>query len=98
VHLSVVTEPAGATLQKDGFQVCDQTPCDVLAAPNETLELTAAKGTLKGSAKVLAQRDQRVSIRLGGAAPRAAPLPAASKMKPQCEVMVGDLKILRDCP
>jgi hypothetical protein len=100
IRVSVVTEPAGATLSKDGFQVCDQTPCEVTAAPNETFELTAVKGALRGVAKVLAQRDQRVSIRLTGSAPRAssAAPPPLSSGKPQCEVMVGDLKILRDCP
>jgi len=82
---------------KDGFQVCDQTPCEVTAAPNETLELTAVKGAQKGGAKVLAQRDQRVTIRLSGAAIRPTPATRPSA-KPQCEVMVGDLKILRDCP
>jgi eukaryotic-like serine/threonine-protein kinase len=89
--LDVVTEPAGATLTKNGFQVCDQTPCEVMAAPNETLELEARKGTMKGSAKVLAQRDQRVSIKLASAPRAPAPGP---KM---CEVLVGDLKVLRPC-
>jgi len=99
IRLSVVTEPPGATLSKDGFQVCDQTPCEVTAAPNETFELSAVKGTQKGVAKVLAQRDQRVSIRLSTAAPRSSSTArAAPSGKPQCEVMVGDLKILRDCP
>jgi serine/threonine-protein kinase len=99
IRLSVETDPPGATVSKNGFQVCDQAPCEVTATPNETLELSAVKGTLKGSAKVLAQRDQRVAIRLAGAnapaRPSAAPKPSG---KPQCEMMVGDLKILRDCP
>jgi hypothetical protein len=34
----VTSEPEGATVLKNGFQVCDSTPCEVLAAPNETLE------------------------------------------------------------
>jgi eukaryotic-like serine/threonine-protein kinase len=91
VKLSVVTEPPGATLTKDGFQVCDKTPCEVLAAPNETLELEATKDTLSGKAKVLAQRDQNVTIKLAGAVKKAAPKPRL------CEVEVDGIKILRPC-
>jgi len=92
VHLDVATEPSGAILLKNGFQVCDQTPCEVLVAPAETVEFQAAKGPLKGTAKVLAQRDQKVTIKLLGAA--AAPKPAAQRL---CEVEVDGLKILRAC-
>ena len=93
VRLDVVTEPAGATLFKNGFQVCDATPCEVTADPNETLSLEARKGAQKGAAKVLAQRDQKVTIKLaggGGARP-----PSGPRM---CEVEVDGLKILRPCP
>jgi hypothetical protein len=91
VRLDVLTEPAGATLSKDGFQVCDETPCEVMADPNETLVLEAKKGALKGTAKVLAQRDQRVTIRLAAAA-------RPKVQKPRlCEVEVDGLKILRPC-
>jgi tRNA A-37 threonylcarbamoyl transferase component Bud32 len=91
IKLEVVTDPPGATLMKNGFQVCDATPCEVTASLNETLELAGEKGPLKGKAKVLAQKDQRVTIRL--AAPVAAP------PKPRlCEVEVDGLKILRPCP
>lgn len=94
VRLDVVTEPAGATLAKNGFQVCDETPCEVLASPGETLELEAIKDKLRGSAKVLAQRDQKVEIRLSPPRPVAKPKP-----KPRmCEVEVDGLKILRPCP
>jgi serine/threonine-protein kinase len=94
IRLDVASEPTGATLSKNGFQVCDSTPCEVLAAPNETLELEASKGALKGAVKVLAQRDQRVTIKLAGAAPtRRAPAEAAQ----MCEVEVDGLKILRPC-
>jgi hypothetical protein len=89
-----VTDPPGAALTKGGFQVCEVTPCEVTAGVNEALELLAEKGALKGKAKILAQKDQRVTIKL--LAPVAAP--AVKPAKPQCEVMVGDLKILRDCP
>jgi eukaryotic-like serine/threonine-protein kinase len=94
VKLEVVTDPPGAALTKGGFQVCEVTPCEVTAGVNEALELLAEKGALKGKAKILAQKDQRVTIKL--LAPVAAP--AVKPAKPQCEVMVGDLKILRDCP
>jgi tRNA A-37 threonylcarbamoyl transferase component Bud32 len=88
VKLQVVTEPMGATLLKNGFQVCDSTPCEVSATLNETLELEGLKGGLRGKAKVLAQKDQKVTIRLLGAAP--AP-------KRMCEVEMDGLKILRPC-
>jgi hypothetical protein len=94
IHLAVATEPSGALLLKNGFQVCDQTPCEVLATPAETVEFQAVKGTLKGSAKVLAQRDQKVSIKLVGAPISAAPKPPAQRL---CEVEVDGLKILRAC-
>jgi len=94
IRLDVSSEPTGATLSKNGFQVCDSTPCEVLAAPNETLEFEAAKGALKGTAKVLAQRDQKVTIKLVGAAPAKRADSAAGRM---CEVEVDGLKILRPC-
>jgi hypothetical protein len=94
IRLDVSSDPAGATLSKNGFQVCDSTPCEVLAAPNETLEFEAAKGALKGTAKVLAQRDQKVTIKLVGAAPAKRADGAAARM---CEVEVDGLKILRPC-
>jgi eukaryotic-like serine/threonine-protein kinase len=94
IRLDVSSDPSGATLAKNGFQVCDSTPCEVLATPNETLEFEASKGTLKGSAKVLAQRDQKVTIRLAGAAPAKHTEAPAARM---CEVEVDGLKILRPC-
>lgn len=74
IQLSVVTEPAGSTLLKNGFQVCDTTPCVVAATPNESIELEARKGALRGKAKVLAQRDQRVEIKLAAPSAGAAPV------------------------
>ncbi len=94
IHLHVQTTPAGAVVKKDGFQVCDKTPCEVDAHPDETLELEASKGVLHGKAKVLAQRDQTVEIKL--IAP-AAPRPHQPKTPKMCEVMVDGLKILRPC-
>ena len=92
VRLEVVTDPPGAMLMKNGFQVCETTPCEVTAGVNEALELSSEKGALKGKAKVLAQKDQKVTIKL--AAPVAAQKPAARL----CEVEVDGIKIFRDCP
>jgi len=94
IRLDVSTEPSGAILLKNGFQVCDQTPCEVLATPAETLEFQAQKGALKGTAKVLAQRDQKVTIKLQGPAVSAAPKATGQRL---CEVEVDGLKILRAC-
>jgi hypothetical protein len=70
--------------------VCDATPCQVNAAPNEQLELSAKKDALTGKAKVLAQKDQKVTIKL------LAPVKAAPRM---CEVDgVDGLKVWRACP
>jgi tRNA A-37 threonylcarbamoyl transferase component Bud32 len=91
VKLDVATDPPGAMLSKNGFQVCDTTPCEVTAGLNETLELQAEKGALKGKAKVLAQKDQKVTIKL------AAPVAATPKPASMCEVEVDGLKILRPC-
>jgi hypothetical protein len=75
--------------------VCDSTPCEVLATPNETLEFQAAKGALKGIAKVLAQRDQKVTIKLSAAS--APPVKHDTPATRMCEVEVDGLKILRAC-
>ncbi|MEO8906051.1 MAG: serine/threonine-protein kinase [Polyangiaceae bacterium] len=96
IRLDVSSDPTGATLLKNGFQVCDSTPCEVLAAPNETLEFQALKGALKGTAKVLAQRDQKVTIKLLGAS-TPAPARHATPATRMCEVEVDGLKILRAC-
>lgn len=94
VKISVVTDPPGAVLEKDGFQVCDRTPCEVELDEGEAVEFSAVLGGRRGQAKVLAQKDQTVSIALRGApAPRPSPPPA----KKMCEVNVGGLKILREC-
>jgi len=89
IKLEVITEPPGAQVMKNGFQVCDATPCEVNAAPNEPLELTAKKDALSGKAKVLAQQDQKVTIKLF------APVKAQPRM---CEVEgVDGLKVWRAC-
>jgi hypothetical protein len=93
IAILVETEPAGALVLKDGFQVCDDTPCTVSATPNETLELVATKGRLTGKQKVLAQRDQTVQIKLAAPVVRRPP-GGAQRL---CEVEVDGLKILRPC-
>ncbi len=94
VKLHVVTEPPGAIVSKDGFQACTSTPCDVTVARNEGVDIQAHKGGLRGTAKILAQADQTVTIVL------AAPVASSHKSNsgPQmCEVEVDGLKILRPC-
>jgi hypothetical protein len=98
IKLSVVTDPAGAVITKDGFQVCDTTPCEVMAAPSETLQLEARKGALRGTAKVLAQRDQKIEIKLKGA-PSGKSADKGSGEKPCLrERMQGDIKIVEVVP
>jgi serine/threonine-protein kinase len=94
IQLDVSSEPSGAILLKNGFQVCDATPCRVQATPAETVEFQAVKGSLRGSAKVLAQRDQKVAIKLLAAPVSAPAKPAKQRL---CEVEVDGLKILRAC-
>jgi serine/threonine-protein kinase len=98
VKLEVKTVPEGAVLFKNGFQVCDTTPCEIDLTPNESVTLEAKKGALKGSAKVLAQHDQNVEIKLSA--------PATGHAKPPqkvwCyrEVQKGEMKTLEKfrCP
>jgi eukaryotic-like serine/threonine-protein kinase len=90
IKLSVRTEPAGAVLKKDGFQVCDSTPCEVELNTGDAVQLEAVLGNRRGLTKVLAQKDQSVTITLKG--------PATAPKAKLCEVSVGGLKILRPCP
>lgn len=98
VRLQVETLPEGATLTKDGFQVCDSTPCEVVAGVGESLQLEALKGALRGRAKVLAQRDQRVRIQLAASPRSGAAKKSTAGTARLCEVEVDGLKILRACP
>jgi len=102
VRIDVATIPEGAVLLKNGFQVCDTTPCEVLATPNESLELEARKGKLRGNAKVLAQRAQSVEIKLVATSTTRASTGTKPPEKVWCyrEVQQGDLKVLEKfrCP
>jgi hypothetical protein len=76
VKLAVETTPSGAMLYLNDAQVCDKTPCEVLVEPNQTVELEAKLGARSGKTKVLAQRDQKVPIRLTAPAAHPGPAPA----------------------
>jgi hypothetical protein len=109
IVLHVVTDPPGALVKKGGFQVCDASPCDVIANPNEALDLSAEKGDQRAAAKVLAQREQTVTMKLskstaaaggGGKSPGTTTGAGGGRNVapvPMCEVVEGDLKILRPC-
>jgi hypothetical protein len=86
----VQTEPPGAVLKKDGFQVCDKTPCDIELQLGDGVQLDAELGNKRGSTKVLAQKNQTVTITLRA--------PSGPKKEKLCELDVGGLKILRPCP
>ena len=81
---------------KDGFQVCDSTPCTLEAQQDEAMQLEARKGYAKGISRVLAQRDQSINIVLS-IAPAVSNRPAKAKAN-LCEVVIDGLKILRPCP
>ncbi len=93
VKLSIVTEPAGAVVQQDGFQICDASPCEVEVDSGTGVTLLARKGAQSGQAKVLPHKDQTVSILLR--APAKAKKPSLEQKL--CEVTVDGLKILRPC-
>jgi hypothetical protein len=112
VVLHVKTDPPGAVLRKGGFQVCDTTPCDIEAQPNEAVELWADRGDLHGVGKVLAKRDQSVQIRLIRSSMQGGPRPPTANAGnpsagsaggrsvapvPMCEYVEGDLKIVKPC-
>jgi len=92
VRLNVVSDPPGAVVLKGGFQVCDTTPCEVLASRNESLSLEAKKDKLKGSAKVLAQSDQTVTIKLAAASGNGKAQPCYQ------EVLEGEIKVMKPVP
>jgi serine/threonine protein kinase len=95
VVLTVQSNLPGATVTKDGFQVCDQTPCTVEVPRGAAVELSATKGYARGVARVLAQQDQTVIISLAYA--KAGAKRKESGKPGLCEVTVDGLKILRPC-
>jgi eukaryotic-like serine/threonine-protein kinase len=98
VTLQVKTVPAGAVISRDGFQVCDSTPCTLEVDKGAAITLDAASGRAKGSAKVLATGDQAVSIQL--VVPKAVRKAPVKKKKDDrlCEAPgPGGLKIFRPC-
>jgi len=98
ITLTATTEPPGAVLFKNGFQVCDSTPCTITVNAREAMELEGRKGPFKGVVKVLSQRDQTVNIVLIPAPPMVRrPAKSSSTKSKLCEVVVDGLKILRPC-
>jgi serine/threonine protein kinase len=95
VVLTVQSNLPGATVTKDGFQVCDQTPCTVEVPRGAAVELVGTKGYARGVARVLAQQDQSVVILLAYA--KAGGNRQQSSKPGLCEVTVDGLKILRPC-
>jgi len=93
VRLHVESEPSGATVTRDGFQVCESTPCDISVKRNEGVELEGKKGTMRGSMKLMPQSDQTVTLSLTALVARPKPKPAEE----MCETFVGELKVLRPC-
>ena len=102
VRIDVHAVPPGAVLFKDGAQVCDRTPCEVMAELDETLQLEAKRGPATGKTKVLAQREQKVNITLAypAVAPRPAPPPRPVEQPKLCERYDEKLgiKIAAPCP
>jgi serine/threonine protein kinase len=95
VLLTVQSNLAGATVTKDGFQVCDQTPCTVEVPRGAAVELVGTKGFAHGVARVLAQQNQTVNIALSFSKKDGK---TKDSNKPGlCEVTVDGLKILRPC-
>jgi serine/threonine-protein kinase len=95
VKLTVETDPPGASLEKDGFQICPETPCEISVIRNEGIELTGKKGSLRGQVKIMPQDDQTVSLKLTAPVARAKPKGPAAE--PMCEKFIGELKVLRPC-
>ncbi len=101
--LHVSSEPPGAVIELDGFQVCDSAPCDVVVEPGQAVVLTAHKGSARAETKVLAQRSQTVTMLLespktpSGKRPAVRPPPRVSPGGALCEVLVDGIKILRPC-
>lgn len=95
MKVAIETTPPGAKVSKDGFQVCDSTPCEIEVNRGEAVELEAKLGSRKGSSKVLAQQDQTVTIALRGKTGGGTTTGGGEKL---CEVPgPGGLKVFRKC-
>jgi hypothetical protein len=93
ITLQVQSEPSGATLFMNGAQVCDSTPCEVLVKVDQVVELRAELDGQKAERKVLAQRDQVVSLELKKKA-----APVAPRKMCTAEVMRDGIKVFIDVP
>ena len=97
----VHVDTEGATIEKlvdkDWVQVCDKSPCDVPIDIGTVASLRATKGGLIGAEKkVQADKDQKILLPVGAPLPKqsATPKPSGEVL---CEVMVGEIKVLRPC-
>lgn len=97
VVLHVRTIPAGAVIEKDGFQVCDASPCDVAVDRGAAVTLSAKLGKASGTRKVLAEAEQVVIIGMVSFSPAPKASASGSSSQQLCEVNVDGLKILRPC-
>jgi serine/threonine-protein kinase len=92
VKVSIETTPPGAKVMKEGYQICESTPCEIQVDRDEPVELLASLGNKKGSYKLIAQQDQTVTIALK------APQKSPGSEEKLCEVPgPGGLKVFRKC-
>jgi hypothetical protein len=94
LHVAAIDAVVEKKVGNDWVQVCDKAPCDVMVDPGAVVSLRATKSGVAGAEKkVLADHEQTIAL---------AP-PVFTKPKPSgsvqtmCEVIEGDLKILRPC-
>ncbi len=84
-------------LDKDWVQVCDKTPCTVVAKKGEVVTLRTSKAGVHGvEKKILADKEQTVKLQ---AAITAAPPTTKSSTTDLCEVTLEEgIKVWRPCP
>ncbi len=92
IRLDVSSQPSGAILLKNGFQVCDATPCEGTGHARRNARVSSAQRLAQGDRQ--GTRSARPKGHHPPAAAGAAPKPAAQRL---CEVEVDGLKILRAC-
>ena len=93
IRLQVESTPTGAVVFMNGAQVCDSAPCEVLVKPDQVVELRAELNGQKAERKVLAQRDQSVSLEL-----KKKTVGSAPKKMCTAEVMRDGIKVFIDVP